>query len=116
MNSHRMAGSTLAAALLKRRNGACSAFRRRSANGEDNSVVGPARMRESWHSELMQHQQQVATGVPFDLQLSHFCRVIRGEEEPSCGPEAGLAALIVCQAIKEAVEGNKTVEIEEYVR
>ena len=69
---------------------------------------------KSWHSELTQNHQPVSEAVPFDLQLSHFCKVIRGEESPSCSAEAGLAALTVCQAIKDAVEGNKTVEIAEY--
>lgn len=68
----------------------------------------------SWHNELVQNRIPVPEGVPFELQLQHFVRVIRGEEKPSCTVKAGLAALIVCQAMKEAIEANSTVEIEPY--
>ncbi|KAJ3531782.1 hypothetical protein NM208_g8726 [Fusarium decemcellulare] len=69
---------------------------------------------KSWHQELVQQKIPVPDGIPFELQLSHFVRVIRGQETPSCTPEAGLAALVVCQAIKEALEGNKTVDIDTF--
>lgn len=69
---------------------------------------------KSWHSELARDQLPVQEGVPFELQLAHFCKVIRGEETPSCSAQAGLAALLVCQAIKEALRDNTTVEIEGY--
>ncbi|KAH6892429.1 hypothetical protein B0T10DRAFT_483769 [Thelonectria olida] len=69
---------------------------------------------KSWHSELVKDQVPVPDGVPFELQLSHFVRVIQGEEGPSCSAEAGLAAMAVCQAIKDALEENKTVDIEPF--
>ncbi|KAF5496945.1 scyllo-inositol 2-dehydrogenase [Colletotrichum siamense] len=69
---------------------------------------------KSWHSKLKKQDVPVIDGVPFELQLAHFCRVIRGEEPPSCSPQAGLAALIVCQAIKDALKSNSTVEIPSY--
>ncbi|KAM0430915.1 hypothetical protein ACHAPT_005549 [Fusarium lateritium] len=67
---------------------------------------------KSWHQEMVQQKIPVPEGIPFELQLHHFVKVIRGQETPSCTPEAGLAALVVCQAIKEALEENKTVEID----
>ncbi|KAF3021058.1 hypothetical protein E8E14_012506 [Neopestalotiopsis sp. 37M] len=70
---------------------------------------------KSWHSELASERVGVAEGdVPFELQVDHFVRVIRGEEAPSCTAQAGLAALVVCQAIKRALEDNSTVQIDEY--
>ncbi|GKT45494.1 1,5-anhydro-D-fructose reductase [Colletotrichum spaethianum] len=70
--------------------------------------------KKSWHSELGREKAPVDDAIPFELQLAHFCRVIAGEESPSCSTQAGLAALIVCQAIREALEGNTTVEIPDY--
>ncbi|KAI0167776.1 hypothetical protein BJ166DRAFT_520645 [Pestalotiopsis sp. NC0098] len=69
---------------------------------------------KSWHSEIVSEKSSVADGVPFELQVDHFTRVVRGEEAPNCTVQAGLAALIMCQAIKEALEDNSTVQIEEY--
>lgn len=70
---------------------------------------------KSWNSELQKQVSQITDDrPPFALQLQHFSRVIRGEEAPSCTAEAGLAALIVCQAIKDALKGNTTVVMEEY--
>ncbi|OHE90405.1 hypothetical protein CORC01_14296 [Colletotrichum orchidophilum] len=69
---------------------------------------------KTWHSEMARKNLTVEDGIPFELQLAHFCRVIRGKESPSCSAQAGLAALIVCQAIKEALEANSTVDIPAY--
>jgi predicted dehydrogenase len=63
---------------------------------------------------MVQQKIPVPEGIPFELQLDHFVKVIRGQETPSCTPEAGLAALVVCQAIKEALEDNKTVDIDSF--
>ncbi|KAL2682818.1 hypothetical protein Neosp_007273 [[Neocosmospora] mangrovei] len=69
---------------------------------------------KSWNQEMIQEKIPVPEGIPFELQLDHFVKVIRGEETPSCTPEAGLAALVVCQAVKEALADNKTVEIDSF--
>ncbi|KAJ4207480.1 hypothetical protein NW767_002730 [Fusarium falciforme] len=69
---------------------------------------------KSWNQEMVQQKIPVPEGIPFELQLDHFVKVIRGQETPSCTPEAGLAALVVCQAIKEALEDNKTVDIDSF--
>ncbi|KAK7423558.1 hypothetical protein QQX98_001016 [Neonectria punicea] len=69
---------------------------------------------KSWNTELVRENVPVSEGIPFELQLSHFVRVIRDQEAPSCTAEAGLAALSVCQAIKDALEGNTTVEVEPF--
>ena len=51
---------------------------------------------------------------PFERQLDHFVRVCRGEVEPSCSGEDGLRALVVCEAVRRALDmrgGGGTVEI-----
>lgn len=68
---------------------------------------------KSWHEPMTQNRLEVKKGVPFELQLAHFVRVCRGEEEPSCAAEDGLAALIVCDAVKRAIHSGDTVNIDE---
>lgn len=63
--------------------------------------------------KVMVKDRQVA---PFDSQLKHFAAVCRGEEEPNCAGEDGLRALIVCEAIRKAIDsedGGGTVRIDE---
>ncbi|RGP72898.1 oxidoreductase [Fusarium longipes] len=69
---------------------------------------------KSWHSDLVQEKGVVSHRVPFDDQLEHFVKVIKGQETPICTANTGLAALIVCEAIREALKENKTIDIEEY--
>ncbi|KAH8201400.1 hypothetical protein TruAng_004400 [Truncatella angustata] len=81
----------------------------------DMSVWSYKEVEKSWNSGLVTEYAKVSHGVPFELQINHFCKVVRGEEDPSCTAQAGLAALIVCQAIKEAMENSTTVELETYL-
>ncbi|KAK9784491.1 hypothetical protein SCARD494_12840 [Seiridium cardinale] len=74
----------------------------------DMSVWSYHGTQKSWNSDLVRNSAEVSAGVPFELQVDHFCKVIRGEETPSCTAQVGLAALIVCQAIKEALADNIT--------
>jgi predicted dehydrogenase len=67
---------------------------------------------KSWHSTMHRHTTPVAVTVPFEQQLDHFVGIIHNKEISSCTPEAGLQALIVCQAIKDALESSCTVEID----
>jgi predicted dehydrogenase len=67
---------------------------------------------KSWTEPLTQQQLDVAEmKVPFELQVEHFIRVIRGEEEPSCSGEDGLRALVVCDAVRKALETGQAVDI-----
>ncbi|KAA8646686.1 Gfo/Idh/MocA family protein [Aspergillus tanneri] len=68
---------------------------------------------KSWHEPITQRRLEVKESVPFELQLAHFVRVCRGEEQPSCTAEDGLAALIVCNAVKRAIQTGDTVDIDE---
>ncbi|KAM0286466.1 hypothetical protein ACHAQH_000892 [Verticillium albo-atrum] len=69
---------------------------------------------KSWNSDLVKEKVQVEDGTPFESQLEHFVKVIRGQEDPSCTVQAGLGALMVCQAIRQALKDNTTVQVEEF--
>jgi predicted dehydrogenase len=72
----------------------------------------------TWEKEVVTKKvkvrdQQVA---PFDTQLKHFAAVCLGNETPSCSGENGLRALMVCEAIRRAIDsgdGGGTVNIDE---
>ncbi|KAF2499978.1 NAD(P)-binding protein [Lophium mytilinum] len=51
--------------------------------------------------------------APFELQVAHFVKVIRGQEEPSCSGKDGLRAVVVCEAIKKALKQGGSVDIAE---
>ncbi|KAK1762428.1 NAD(P)-binding protein [Phialemonium atrogriseum] len=69
---------------------------------------------KSWEGEMTSQRLEVDAGVAFERQLAHFVGVIRDREEPRCTPEAGLAALIVCEAVKKSLETEAPVDIEPY--
>ena len=72
----------------------------------------------TWEKEMvtkkvMVKDRQVA---PFDTQLKHFAAVCRGNESPSCSGEDGLRALMVCEAIRRAIDnedGGGTVDVDD---
>lgn len=50
--------------------------------------------------------------TPFESQLAHFIKVVKGAEEPSCSGADGIAALLVCEAVKKSIEIGLPVEID----
>ncbi|KAL1983813.1 hypothetical protein VTN96DRAFT_9899 [Rasamsonia emersonii] len=71
------------------------------------------RQSKSWTQPLTVEKFDVDdSATPYDLQLAHFVDVIRGNAEPSCSGVAGLQALIVCDAIRKALESGETVNID----
>jgi predicted dehydrogenase len=71
---------------------------------------GPAK--KSWTEELDVEMVDVpAMKKPFELQVAHFIRVIRGVEQPSCDGEDGLRALRVCDAVRRSTEAGHPVDI-----
>jgi predicted dehydrogenase len=64
---------------------------------------------KSWSEELVEERMNVEEAkMPFALQVEHFVRVIRGEERPVCSGEDGLRALVVCEAVKKAMQAGGT--------
>ena len=66
---------------------------------------------KSWSEELKVEKIGVEEVTPFDLQLGHFVDVINKGEKVSCSGEDGLRALVVCQAVRRALETGETVEL-----
>ncbi|KAF7342094.1 Glucose-fructose oxidoreductase, bacterial [Mycena venus] len=70
----------------------------------------------SWTGELVREEGfggPVETErAPFDLQVQHFVDVIRGRVEPSCSATEGLRALVVCDAVKRAMETGTPVDVD----
>lgn len=68
--------------------------------------------KKTWLEPIDKTKFPVVDGVPFEFQLDHFVKVIRGEELANCTVGTGLAALIVCEAVKQSIETGQTVEVE----
>lgn len=60
---------------------------------------------EDWLSEKERQK------VPFELQMAHLVKVLRGEEEPVCTGEDGLTAVRVAQAVKTALATGEMVDV-----
>jgi predicted dehydrogenase len=72
--------------------------------------------KKSWTENMEAKKIEVADmKVPFELQVAHFVKVIRGEEQPSCSGKDGLRAVVVCEAIKKALKDGGMVDIAEQV-
>ncbi|KAJ4350164.1 uncharacterized protein N0V89_008785 [Didymosphaeria variabile] len=68
--------------------------------------------KRSWTEPLVNERVDVPdTKVPFELQVEHFVRVIRGEEAPNCSGIDGLRAVKVCEAIKRSIANGCPVDI-----
>jgi predicted dehydrogenase len=64
-----------------------------------------------WRDEIVEDVLTVGTEVPFDEQVKHLVRVVRGEEEPRCTVEDGLRAVIVTNAVTKAMRTGLPVDI-----
>lgn len=68
--------------------------------------------RKSWTEQLSSEILEVPEmKVPFELQIEHFVRAIRGEEMSCCSGRDGLRAVMVCEAIKQSMNEKRPVEI-----
>ena len=68
---------------------------------------------KSW-TEVMREEVLEAEDakIPFELQVDHFVNVILGLETAICPGEEGLRALVVCDAVRKAIEIGMPVDIE----
>jgi predicted dehydrogenase len=68
--------------------------------------------RKDWTERLRNEIIEVPdVKIPFELQIEHFVKVIKGEEEPNCSGIEGLRAVLVCEAIRKSMKDNLPVEI-----
>jgi predicted dehydrogenase len=61
----------------------------------------------------MRRSEQVAYSAPFTAQLEHFCKVIRGDEEPVITAADGLMTLATTLAVLESAETGRAVNPQE---
>ncbi|RMY24643.1 hypothetical protein D0865_16381 [Hortaea werneckii] len=66
---------------------------------------------KTWTSKIDSSEVDVGEEVPFDEQIKHLVRVVRGEERPRCTGKDGLSALMVCDAVKTAIATRQPVDI-----
>lgn len=64
-----------------------------------------------WQHPITIEQLEIASSDPYPSQLSHFCKVVRGEEEPRTSGEDAQKTLVVTQAILESGQTGRPVEI-----
>jgi predicted dehydrogenase len=66
---------------------------------------------KTWHAEMTTETLDVEMTIPFQKQLAHFVKVIKGQETAICSGAEGLAALIVCNAVKDSMLRGEAVMI-----
>jgi predicted dehydrogenase len=66
----------------------------------------------SWWQPRHRERVPVAASDPLVLQIRHFCRVIRGQEEPLMTGRGGLNTLKVVVSVKEAAASGQVVHIQ----
>jgi len=67
--------------------------------------------RHGWQYPLEKSSSSVSAGDPIAIQLEHFCRVIRGEEEPLIDARDGAHSLAAALAVIESIETRAPVEV-----
>jgi predicted dehydrogenase len=68
--------------------------------------------RRSWWEPLARERLACVPEDPLRLQVRHFCRVIRGEEEPLVSGREGLATLRVIEAVKRSAATGEMVHLQ----
>lgn len=79
----------------------------------DMTLWGYGETENSWTKELSSTKLDIPDmKIPFEAQIEHFVKVIKGEEPASCDGAEGLSAVVVCEAIKQSMKENRPIEIE----
>jgi len=65
-----------------------------------------------WQHPLTTEHLNIKSSDPYPQQVRHFCKVVKGEEEPRTSGEDALKTLRVTMALHESVERNEPVKIE----
>lgn len=79
-------------------------------DGDDDGGEG------AWGDEVVEEGLEVGREVPFDEQVGHLVRVVRGLERPRCSVEDGLRAVVVAEAVRKAMRTGVPVTIDEMSR
>ncbi|KAF2107846.1 hypothetical protein BDV96DRAFT_505333 [Lophiotrema nucula] len=68
--------------------------------------------KKSWTERLECESMEVSDmKTPFELQIGHFVKVVRGQEAPNCSGIEGLRAVKVCDAIKQSMRTQQPVDL-----
>jgi predicted dehydrogenase len=67
----------------------------------------------AWSDEVVEEDVRVGEEVPFDEQVGHLVRVVRGLERPRCSIGDGLRAVVVAEAVRKAMRTGVPVNIDE---
>ncbi|KAF7188742.1 Myo-inositol 2-dehydrogenase [Pseudocercospora fuligena] len=68
---------------------------------------------KSWTSLLGERVLDVGQQVPFDEQVANLIAVVRGLEQPRCTGADGLSALVLCDAVQQAMASGQPVDVGE---
>ena len=68
--------------------------------------------KKGWQYPLSTEHLDIKSDDPYPEQMSHFCRVIKGEENPRTSGEDALRTLRVISAVIESVEKRKPITVE----
>ncbi len=77
-----------------------------------NKTYYPDPNKKGWQYPLKTEEIKIEYRDPYVDQISHFCSVIKGEEEPRTSGEDGLKTLEITMAVMESGSINKPIEIE----
>ena len=64
-----------------------------------------------WQHPLKRSRHEVVRADPLVVQLGHFCRVVRGEEEPLIGARDASRSLAAAMAVLESSRSQRPVEL-----
>jgi predicted dehydrogenase len=62
-----------------------------------------------WQHPIKTEQLNVKSADPYPDQLKHFCKVVKGEEQPRTSGEDALRSLQVTRAVLESGETNQPI-------
>jgi predicted dehydrogenase len=67
--------------------------------------------KRSWNEPIYAERLPFELKDPFPLQIRHFCRVVRGQEQPLVSGREGLKSLKLIAALKEAARTGEVISI-----
>ena len=66
--------------------------------------------RKGWEHPMEQSRIAVNAADPLEIQLEHFCRVVRGEEEPVMNAREGVQSLAVAIAVQKSASKGRPID------